>query len=87
MENYDTASQTDHRGNNIIRSIRFAFWVMAIDTQRRTEGWGCLGNSNTPKFRNFDKAETNFQFRGIYIHNNVIRIRVSYVCKSSGTPE
>jgi hypothetical protein len=31
---------------------------------------------NPPKFQSFDKAEPNSQFRGIYIRNNVIRIRV-----------
>jgi hypothetical protein len=47
------------------------------------------GGSNPPppKFRRLDKAEPNSQFRGIYIHNNLIRIRVSFICKSSGTPD
>jgi hypothetical protein len=39
---------------------------------------GCLG---------FDKVEPNFQFRGNYINNNLIRIRVSFICKLSGTPD
>jgi hypothetical protein len=38
-----------------------------------------------PKLQSFDKAEPNYQFRGIYIHNNVIRIRVSFIYKSSET--
>jgi hypothetical protein len=29
-----------------------------------------------PKFRSFDKAEQNSQFRGKYIRKNLIRIRV-----------
>jgi hypothetical protein len=55
--------------------------------QWRTEkgGWG--GWNLPPKFKRFDKAEPNSHFRGIYIHNNVIRIRVSFICKSSGTPD
>jgi hypothetical protein len=35
----------------------------------------------TPKFRSFDKAEPNSQFREKYIRNNLIRIRVSLVYK------
>jgi hypothetical protein len=40
-----------------------------------------------PKFRSFAKAEPNSQFRGIYIHKNVIRIWASFICKLSGTPD
>jgi hypothetical protein len=47
--------------------------------------WG--SNPLTPKFGSFDKAEPNSQFRGIYIRNNLIRIRVSLICKLSGTPD
>ena len=32
-----------------------------------------------PKFRSFDKAEPNFQFRGKYIRNNLTRIRLSLI--------
>jgi hypothetical protein len=39
------------------------------------------------KFRSFDKAEPNFQFRGIYIRNSVNGIWVSFICKLSGTPD
>jgi hypothetical protein len=42
---------------------------------------------NPPKFQSFEKAEPNYQFRGKYIRNNLIRIRVSIICKLSGTPE
>jgi hypothetical protein len=47
------------------------------------------GGSNPPppKFRSFDKAEPNSQFRGKYIRNNLIRIRVSFICKLSVTPD
>jgi hypothetical protein len=40
-----------------------------------------------PKFRRFDKAEPNSLFRGKYIRNNPIRMRVSLICKLSGTPD
>jgi hypothetical protein len=40
-----------------------------------------------PKFQTFAKAEPNFQFRGIYIGKNLIRIWVSFICKLSGNPE
>jgi hypothetical protein len=36
---------------------------------------GVWGFKLPPKFRSFDKAESNSQFRGIYIRNNLIRIR------------
>jgi hypothetical protein len=39
-----------------------------------------------PKFRSFDKAKPNSQFRGKYIRYNLIRIRGSPICKLSGTP-
>jgi hypothetical protein len=39
-----------------------------------------------PKFRSFDKAESNSQFRGKYIRNNLITVRVSLIFKLSGTP-
>jgi hypothetical protein len=50
---------------------------------------GGLGwfNPPSPKFRSFDKAEPNSQFRGKYIHNNLIKIRVSLIYKLSGTPD
>jgi hypothetical protein len=35
------------------------------------------------KFRGFAKAEPISQFHGIYIHNNLIRIWVSFICKLS----
>jgi hypothetical protein len=53
--------------------------------QRRSEGGGVF--KPPPKFRSFDKAEPNSQFRGIYIRNNLIRIWVSFICKLSGTPD
>jgi hypothetical protein len=43
---------------------------------------GVSGVQTTPlplKFRGFDIAEPNSQFRGKYIRNNLIRIRVSLI--------
>jgi hypothetical protein len=54
--------------------------------QWRTEGVGGF-KLPLPEIPNFDKAEPNFQFRGTYIRNNLIRIRVSLICKLSGTPD
>jgi hypothetical protein len=42
------------------------------------------GGVNPPKFRSFDKAKPNSLFRGKYIHNNLIRIRVSIILKIVG---
>jgi hypothetical protein len=56
-------------------------------TQWRTEERVGGSNPLPPKFRSFDKAEPNFRFRGKYIHNNLIRIQVSLICKLGGTPD
>ena len=37
------------------------------------------GVQSPPKFRSFDKAEPNSQFRGKYILNNLTRIRLSLI--------
>jgi hypothetical protein len=39
------------------------------------------------EFQSLDKVEPNSLFRGKYIHNNLIRIQVSLICKLSGTPD
>jgi hypothetical protein len=56
-------------------------------TQWRTEREGLEGFKTPPKFRIFDKAEPNSQSRGKYIRNNLIRKRVSLICKLNGTPD
>jgi hypothetical protein len=47
----------------------------------------CSGVSGTPNFQSFDKAESNSKFCGKYIHNNIIGMWVSLICKLSGTPD
>jgi hypothetical protein len=49
--------------------------------------WGVQPHPPPPKFWSFDNAEPNFQFRGKYIRNNLIRIWVSLIWKLSGTPD
>jgi hypothetical protein len=47
----------------------FSFNTILSHMQWRTEGgWGF----NPPKFRSFDKAESNSQFRGKYIRNGLV---------------
>jgi hypothetical protein len=52
----------------------------------RGEVWGG-SNPTLPKFLSFDKADPNSQFLGKYSCNNLIRIRVSLICKLSRTPD
>jgi hypothetical protein len=68
------------------RSLCFEIFSLVV-LQWRTEGG--LGDSNPlpPKYKSFDKAEPNSQVLGKYIHNNLIRTKVSLICKFSGTPE
>jgi hypothetical protein len=61
---------------------RLEVWGLGWGLGLGLGGWGF----NPPKFRSFDKAEPNSQFRGKYFRNNLIRIRVSLICKLSGTP-
>jgi hypothetical protein len=56
------------------RSPSYGTYIAHAHIQWRTEG-------------GFDKAEPNSQFRGKYIRNNLITIRVSPICKLSGTPD
>jgi hypothetical protein len=57
------------------------------ETQWCTELRGVGLTPPPPKFQSFDKAEPNSRFCGKYILNNLIRIRISLICKLSGTPE
>jgi hypothetical protein len=70
-----------------IRIIIIIIIIIIITTYqwRTEEGFG--GFKTPPKFRSFDKAEPNSQFRGKYVHNSLIRIWVSLICKLSGTPD
>jgi hypothetical protein len=65
-------------------SVRLHFCVRHEDgCQWRTEGGS---NYPPPRFHSFAKTETNSQLRGIYTRNNLVRIRVSFICKLSRTP-
>jgi hypothetical protein len=71
-------------GFNILLNFRSYWTIMNLDWRAVTY----RGGVQTPlKFRSFDKAGPNSQFRGKYIRNNLIRIRVSLICKLSGTPD
>jgi hypothetical protein len=49
---------------------------------------GGLGvQTPAPKFRSFEKAVPNSQFRGKYIRNSLIIIQVSFISKINGTPD
>jgi hypothetical protein len=69
------------RGGAVVEALRY-----------KREGRGITGvprggsNPHHPKFRSFEKAGPNSQFYGIYICNNLIRIRVSLIYKLSQTP-
>jgi hypothetical protein len=61
-------------------------WVLYYRAVAYRGGRG-LGGPKPPNLRTFDKAEPNSQFRGKYIRDNLIRIRVSLICKLSETPD
>jgi hypothetical protein len=61
--------------------------IMEEDVNKwRTSGgrFGVL--TSNPEFWSFDKAEPNSQFGGKCIRNNLIRIRVSLICKIEQNP-
>jgi hypothetical protein len=60
------------------------FWLVSQSMACRV-GWG--GGSPPSKSWNFYKAEPYSLFCGKYIHNFLIRIRVSLICKFSGSPD
>jgi hypothetical protein len=82
--NTTTWSHTGHRGrfSRIINLGARYRWSVAY----RGGVWG-VQHPPPPKFRSFDKAEPNSQFCGKYICKNLTRIRVSLLCKLSGTPD
>jgi hypothetical protein len=55
-----------HCGHNQEVGPRSLYGPVAFQSGR-----GALGGSNPPKFRSFAKAEPIYQFRGIYIINNL----------------
>jgi hypothetical protein len=77
---------------NIYRSIGGLEWLLFHGKTGQNEQWrieGCLECSNPPhpKFRSFDKAESNSIFDGKYIRSNLIGIWVSFICILSETPD
>jgi hypothetical protein len=54
---------------------------LGLDEDESVVYRGGGGFNTPPKFRSFDKSEPNSQFRGKYIRNKPIRIRVSLICK------
>jgi hypothetical protein len=73
---------------HISRCAVLDFGWIDVYNQWRTEGEGGWGvqTPHPPKFWSFYKAEPNSLFCGKYIRNNIIRIRVSLICKVSETP-
>jgi hypothetical protein len=66
----------------IIRTLSLSY--ISISGAGGGGGWVL---QTPPKFRSFDKAEPNSQFRGKYIRNNPIKKRVSLTCELNGTPD
>ena len=54
-------------------------WEDNIKISGVPRGVGVFKPPPPPKFRSFDKAEPNSQFRGKYIRNNLTRIRLSLI--------
>jgi hypothetical protein len=60
------------------------FWIY-LNVNSGVPGEFGVQPPQPPKFRSFDKDEPNSQFHGKYIHNNLIRIRISLIYKLNGT--
>jgi hypothetical protein len=79
------------KSNGICRHSQLVIPQVSTFSYDGTVQWRNEGGSTPPpplqKFRNFDEAEPNSQFREKYICNNLIRIRVSPICNLSGTSE
>jgi hypothetical protein len=75
-----------HTNNNYTLLLTTASCSVGVSGVLRGEGEGVF-KPPPPKFRSYDRSEPNFQFRGKYIRNNLIRILVSPICKLSRTPD
>jgi hypothetical protein len=71
----------------VVDKIMVFLWVSALCSGVQRGGLGGSNHPLPPKFRSFDKAELNSEFRGKYILNNLIRIRGSLIYRLSGTPD
>jgi hypothetical protein len=68
-------------GHHEVVGLCFRLFCCVMYISGIPRGWFWEGCSNPPppKFRSFDEAEPNSQFRGKYIGNNLTRIRVSLI--------
>jgi hypothetical protein len=84
---YDTNSKLHFVLLEVVKNMQVCLLFYVHESPLAVAYRGGVQTPPPPKFRSFDKAEPNSQFRGKYIWNNLIRIRVSLICKLSGTPE
>jgi hypothetical protein len=84
---YEILLENDDKENYVFLATIGSTDVVLWKTQTSGVPRGVGVSKRPSKFRIFEKAEPNFQFRGKYTRNNVIRIRRSLIYKYSGTPE
>jgi hypothetical protein len=66
----------------------YGMYLVAEELLNSQEAVAYRGEFKTQlKLRSFEKTEPNFQFRGKYIRNNLIRLRISLVLKLGGNPD
>jgi hypothetical protein len=68
-----------HVSSNPVLIIRRIELYQHVIWYRQWRNGGGGGVQTPPKFRSFDKAEPNSQFRGKYIRNNLTRIWLSLI--------
>jgi hypothetical protein len=71
MKHFVAAFKVIEDPNAFLANVKGGFTLVTLP---RTQGGGLGGSiSPPPKFRSFEKAGPNSQFRGMYICNNLIR--------------